>query len=174
VALAVPAIIFLFRAVKNHYKEVAQKLRTRDLSVQDIAEVADVVIVPIADVHRGVLRALKYAKRLSTNVRAVTVITDPAAKERIQNRWDRFPELTADEQLIFIEYDYRNILSPLVDYITHVNQNEFPNQLITVVIPEFVPTSLGEQFLHNQTANMLRLRLRSQPDVVVIDVPYHV
>ena len=84
-----------------------------------------------------------------------------------------FADLTADEELLFIEYDYRNILSPLVDYITYVNLVEFPDQLITVVIPEFVPESWGEQLLHNQTANMLRLRLRAQPDVVVIDVPYH-
>ncbi len=174
VALSVPLIILLFRGVKHHYQEVAKKLGTRGLTVLDIPEVADVVIVPIADVHRGVLRALKYAKRLSTNVRAVSVITDPESRERIQKRWDRFSDLTADEQLIFIEYDYRNILSPLVDYITHVNKEEFPNQLITVVIPEFVPDSLAEQLLHNQTANMLRWRLRSQPDVVVIDVPYHV
>ncbi len=77
-------------------------------------------------------------------------------------------------QLIFIDYEYRDILDPLVDYITYLNEVEYPNQLVTVVIPEFVPESLAEQLLHNQTANFLRLRLRSQPDVVVIDVPYHI
>ena len=28
--------------------------------------------------------------------------------------------------------------------------------------------------LHNQTANILRRRLRSKEDVIVIDVPYHI
>jgi hypothetical protein len=46
--------------------------------------------------------------------------------------------------------------------------------LTTVIIPEFVPESLSEQLLHNQTANLLRLRLRQHQDIVVIDVPYHV
>jgi hypothetical protein len=133
-----------------------------------------VVIVPIADVHRGVLRALKYAKRLSKDVRAVSVVTSTEQRERMTERWNRFPELTGDEQLIFIEYDYRNILEPLIEYIEHVNDVEFPGQLTTVIIPEFVPESLSEQLLHNQTANLLRLRLRQHQDIVVIDVPYHV
>ncbi|MGH2543083.1 MAG: APC family permease, partial [Ardenticatenaceae bacterium] len=174
VVVAIPLLILLFRAIKNHYREVAQRLRTRDLTSADVAEVADIVLVPIADIHRGTLRALKYAKRLSNNVRAVTVITHPDQKERIVRRWNRFPELTKDEQLLFIEYEYRDVLDPLVEYITRVNNVEFPNQLVTVVIPEFVPGSITEHLLHNQTANFLRIRLRSQPDVVVIDVPYHI
>lgn len=62
---------------------------------------------------------------------------------------------------------------PLLDYITHVNHVEYPEQLITVVIPEFIPESLGANLLHNQTANLLRCHLRGQIDVVVIDVPFH-
>ena len=59
-----------------------------------------------------------------------------------------------------------------MDYIHQVNNVEFPDQLITVVIPEFVPASLQGQLLHNQTANFLRFRLRGEEDIVVIDVPY--
>ncbi len=140
----------------------------------DLVEVADVVIVPIADVHRGTLRALKYARRLSQDVRAVTVITSSATLERLKERWARFPDVTEGVKLDVIDYEFRDVLDPLVEYITRVNNVEFPNQLITVVIPEFIPESLAEQLLHNQTANFLRLRLRSQPDVVVIDVPYHI
>lgn len=174
IVLMIPLIIMLFRQIKQHYVTVAQKLRTRNMTSTDLAEVADVVIVPLADVHRGTLRALKYAKRLSKNVRAVNILTDPPARARMLERWQRFSELTADVELVFIDYEYRDILRPLVRYITEVNQVEYPHQLITVVIPEFVPEALPAQLLHNQTANLLRLHLRSQPDVVVIDVPYHV
>ena len=47
-----------------------------------------------------------------------------------------------------------------------------PNQLMTVLIPEFVPKHQSAQFLHNQTANLLRSRLRRQDNIVIIDVPY--
>jgi hypothetical protein len=139
-----------------------------------MSQIADVVIVPLADVHRGTLRALRYAKRISTDVRAVSIITSEEMRQRFQRRWKRFPEVTGDIRLVCLEYEYRDILTPLVEYIEQVNNTEFPNQLVTVVIPEFVPESLGEQLLHNQTANILRFRLHGYKDIVVIDVPFHI
>jgi amino acid transporter len=176
VIVASPLLVLMFRAIHTHYKNVAVKLRTRDLTMTDVPPVAPIVIVPIADVHRGTLRALKYAKLIADDVRAVCVVpdTDPSIQERVQRRWDRFPELTQDEKLVFIEYEYRDTVSALCHYITQVNQEEFPHQLTTVIIPEFVPQTWWERLLHNQTANLLRSRLHHQKDVVVIDVPYHV
>lgn len=172
IVLAVPVIVWVLNTIHNHYTRIAEALRTHTLAPNDIQAVADVVIIPIADVHRGTLRALTYAKRLATDVRAVSIVTSPAQRERIERRWNRFPELTAGVKLVLIDYDFRDILEPLVNYIHHVNGVEFPDQLVTVVIPEFVPDSLSGQLLHNQTANFLRFRLRGEEDIVVIDVPY--
>lgn len=172
IVVAVPALVWLLDSVHKHYVRVAEALRTRDLDPRDLQGVADVVVIPIADVHRGTLRALTYAKRLSSDVRAVSIITSAEQRERIERRWQRFPELTAGVQLVLIDYDFRDILEPLVEYIHHVNYIEFPNQLVTVVIPEFIPASFMGQLLHNQTANFLRFRLHGEEAVVVIDVPY--
>jgi hypothetical protein len=173
VVLAIPLLILLFQSIKRHYGNVAEKLQTSHLTSSDLRDIGDVVILPIAGLHRGTLRAIKYAKRISNNVRAITILTDPTERNQIQSRWDRFPDITQGVELIFLEYEYRDILVPLLDYITHVNQVEYPEQLITVVIPEFIPESLGANLLHNQTAHLLRWHLRSQIDVVVIDVPFH-
>jgi hypothetical protein len=118
--------------------------------------------------------ALAYAKRISNDVRAVTIVTDPAMHERLERRWQRFPELTAGVTYELIDYDFRDILQPLVAYIERVNSEEFPGRVVTVVVPEFLPQSLWARLLHNQTANILRSRLRGQDDLVVIDVPYHI
>jgi amino acid transporter len=176
VVVASPLLVLMFRAIHNHYKKVATQLRTRDLTPDDISHMAPVAIVPIADVHRGTLRALKYAKLIAKDVRAVCIVpdTDPSVQERVRRRWERFPELTQEENLVFIEYEYRDTISPLCHYITMVSTKEFPNQLTTVIIPEFVPRQWWERLLHNQTANLLRNRLHHQKDVVVIDIPYHV
>ncbi|MCC6456024.1 MAG: amino acid permease [Caldilineaceae bacterium] len=172
IVVAVPAIVWMLRSINNHYARIAEALRTHTLSPDKLQAVADVVIIPIADVHRGTLRALEYAKRLSTDVRAVSIITSPAQREQIERRWNRFPELTAGVKLVLIDYEFRDILHPLVEYIHQVNRMEFPDHLITVVIPEFVPDSFMGHLLHNQTANFLRFRLRGEEDIVVIDVPY--
>lgn len=174
VVIAIPLLVYLLRAIHRHYEHVANALSMRELQLEDMREIADVIIIPIGDVHRGTLRALKYAKRMTDNVHAVFIITSEASQERVQRRWQRFPEITGGVQLICLEYEYRDILTPLVEYIEKVNREEYPGQIVTVVIPEFVPESFAAHLLHNQTANLLRARLRGHEDVVVVDVPYHI
>ncbi len=89
---------------------------------------------------------------------AVCIITSPEQKEQLERRWQRFPELIQGIQLVLIDYEDRDVLEPLIEYIEAVNHREFPGQLTTIVIPEFIPASLTENLLHNQTANILRLR----------------
>jgi amino acid transporter len=174
VALFIPFMVLLFYTVHRHYDRVANALSTNGMTDDDITDVADVVIVPIADVHRGTLRALTYAKRLSNNVRALCIATTPEMKERLIQRWQRFPNITSDIDLIAIDYDYRDIYDPLVEYIERVNNIEFPNQITTVVVPEFIPENKAAEILHNQTANRLRSLLLGYKDIVVIDVPFHI
>ncbi|MBN1313295.1 MAG: APC family permease [Anaerolineae bacterium] len=174
VALLIPALMYIFYAVRRHYERVAAALSTGDLSMDDITEVANVVVIPIADIHRGTILAIEYAKRISSDVRVLSITTAPEIEERLLRRWNRFPEITSDIQLITIEYDYRDILNPLVQYIEKLNREEFPDQLTTVVVPEFIPEHRLASILHNQTANRLRWRLREHKDIVIIDVPFHI
>ncbi len=172
VVVGVILLVIMLRTIKAHYIRVAQSLRIANAQQIELADIADVVIVPVADIHRGTLRALKYAKRMSTQVRAVSIITDDAQREHILQRWEQFPDLTEGIQLVLLDYEFRDIMSPLVEYIENVQDVEFPNQLVTIAIPEFVPRSWAGHLLHNQTANILRLRLRAHENIVVIDVPY--
>ncbi|GAB4418079.1 MAG: APC family permease [Anaerolineales bacterium] len=174
VVLAIPLLVRMFNAINSHYQDVSENLRTRNLIGSRLVEVADTVIVPIGDVHKGTLRALQYAKRLGKDVRAICVITSDAAKERLLMRWNRFPDLTGDVNLICIDYDYRDVLEPVIEYIEKVNNEEFPEQMLTVVLPEFIAPSLVTQLLHNQSANILRARLRAHPNIIVVDIPFHI
>jgi amino acid transporter len=174
VAVALPIVIIAFYSIHRHYDRVAAALSTVGLTDESLTEIADVVIVPIADIHRGTLLALNYAKRISKNVRAITVATSAEMKDRFMSRWNRFPQITAGIDLLLIEYDFRDILVPLVDYIEHVNTVEFCDKITTVVVPEFIPEKKYEVFLHNQTANHLRARLIDSKDIVVIEVPFHI
>lgn len=174
VAAAIPLLVFTFHRIHHHYDDVAEALTTEDFSEDDLDEIANLAIVPIGDIHKGTLLALQYAKRISSDVRAVCISTTPQTRKRVEQRWARFPGLTQGVKLVIIDYDYRDILTPLVDYIEQVNHDEFSDQVITIVIPEFVPKDQLSHLLHNQTANILRRQLRSQQDIVIIDVPYHI
>jgi len=174
IAVAIPALVWMFYRIHHHYERVAAALSTERFDEADLPEIANLVIVPISDIHRGTLLALQYARRISHHVRAVCISTRPEKRQRVEQRWARFPKLTEGIELIIIDYDFRDLLTPLVRYIEHVNVEEYPDQLITVVIPEFISEHPAAGMLHNQSANFLRRRLRAHDDVVIIDVPYHI
>ena len=174
IVLVIPLIIVMFYKIHDHYDNVADWLSTRTLEEREISDVADVVILPIGDVHRGTLRALQFAQKLSSDVRAIYVSTDPATKEAFMRRWNRFPALVEKANLIQIDYDYRDFLPPLIEYIEKVNNEEFPNESITVVIPEILTNTRISSILHNKTALMLRNRLRQALDIIIIEVPLHI
>jgi len=174
VAIIIPILVIMFLSIHRHYDQVANALSTRGLTSDDLSEIADIVLVPIADIHRGSIRALTYAKRISKHVHALCVITSPEDKERLIRRWNRFPNITYGVELVMIEYDYRDVLKPVIEYIERVNNEEYPDMLTTVVVPAFIPEKKMGHLLHNQTANRLRSRLRNNKDLVIIDVPIHI
>lgn len=48
-----------------------------------------------------------------------------------------------------------------------------PNQMVTVVLPEFITHHWWQAFLHNQLSLRLKKALIHRPNTVVVDVPYH-
>ena len=49
-----------------------------------------------------------------------------------------------------------------------------PNETITVVVPQFIPSKRWHNALHMRAADVLRQELLSKHGVMVTDVPYHV
>jgi len=45
--------------------------------------------------------------------------------------------------------------------------------LITVVIPEFVPKRWWQHLLHNQSSLLLKAALLFRENVIVTNIPYH-
>jgi hypothetical protein len=64
-------------------------------------------------------------------------------------------------------------MEPLLGYIEKIAAQRQPNELITVVVPQFVPRRAWQNLLHTQAAMMLRLALLSRQGITVTDVPYH-
>ena len=71
-----------------------------------------------------------------------------------------------------IENRYRQITGPIIDTVRKMRETE-PECTITVIIPEFVTQGFVEWVLHNQTAFWIKLKLRTEPQVIVISIPYH-
>ncbi len=168
VLILIPLLVMAFSAIHRHYLNLAASLSLEDFGAPP-RMVRHRVIMPIAGVHRASLAALSYARMLSDDVTAVYISLDPAETQRVQEKWDVWGE---GVRLVVLESPYRLLLEPLLQYIEEISVQRQPNEIITVVVPQFVPKKRWHNLLHTQTALFLRMALLFKPGIVITDVPY--
>jgi len=170
IVVIIPILVAIFFTIHRHYKSLASKLTLEHYtSLKSITRHR--VIVFIAGVHRGSLTALNYARALSDDVTAVHISIDPAESQAIREKWSDYGEGT---RLVILNSPYRLLVEPMMDYIQNLINLRQPNEMITVVVPQFVPAHWWENLLHNQSALLLRFSLLFKPGVVIVEVPYQV
>src|SRR6185369_13430742 len=169
VVVMIPALVFLFLAIHRHYVSVAKQLSIEAIS-DTIEPIVHTVIVPISGIHQGVMGALRYAKSISpNNVTAVYVDFDEEATVRIKERWNR---LNLGIRLVVLPSPYRELTRPLLRYIYKVDRQR-DDDVVTVVLPEFVPKKWWQHLLHNQSSLLLKGALLFKEGIIVTNVPYH-
>jgi hypothetical protein len=161
----IPIIVMGLKSIGRHYKRVrAAVVVPEDYKARRHTHVA---VVLVGSVNKGVLNALSYARSLAPDrLFAVSVVGDPTEQEELTKAWD---EHNIPVELHTIYSPYRELTRPILNYLDELDQ-ESPDEMITVIIPEFV-TTWTTQFLHNQTALALKARLLYRPNTVVTSVP---
>jgi hypothetical protein len=127
------------------------------------------VIIPVSGVHRGTLEAVRFAKSLSDDITAVHVATDPVEGEKTLIKWQQYAK---EINLVILGSPYRLLYEPLLKYIKTEAANTKASEIVTVVVPEFVPRVSWHGLLHTRAAQLLRWRLLFTPKVVIVEVPY--
>jgi len=168
VVVIIPVLVGFFVVMHRHYEAVATELSLEGL--ERLPEFHHTVLVLIGDVHRGVVRAVQYAKTLAPNaaVSAVYGETDPARTARLEDKWAK---CGFGVPLVVLTSPYRSLLRPLLDYVDHI-QSRGEDQMVTIVLPEFLPRRWWQHALHNQTALLIKGAFLFRKDIVVTDVPY--
>jgi amino acid transporter len=168
VIVLTPILVLLFLSIHRHYREVA-----KDLSLERFGEPPPIkrnrVLLPIGGVHRGTLAALRYARMLSDDVTAIHISIDPDEAERVRKKWESWGD---GVRLVILDSPYRLFLEPLLKYIDEVSDQRQPNEIITIIVPEFLNPHLATAVLHARTADTLRRVLLNRPDIVITEVPY--
>jgi amino acid transporter len=170
VLILMPVIVIFLSAIHRHYRTLAANLSLENYGAPPRSH-RHRVILPISGVHRGSLAALNYAQTLSDDVTAVYVALDPVETEKVQRKWETWG---AGVRLQVLDSPYRLLLEPLLAYIEGIAGHRQPSEVITIVVPQFVPRHWWHNALHAQTATWLRLALLFKPGIVITDVPYQV
>lgn len=119
------------------------------------------VIVPIERLDRPTLRALAYARTLSSDVTALGLAAEDD-RERLRDELRR----RADGVAVAIRP-----AGGLTAYLDERERSD-PERPIAVVVSDVVPRRRWSYPLHAE-ALRLKLRLFFRPNTVVVDVPYH-
>jgi amino acid transporter len=182
--LVIPLVIILLRTVKRYYVELDSQLR-EDGPLELQKSKPPIVLVVTENWNRLTDRALQFALRLSPDVLAVhlTEMGGPEIHEQhrlLRRKWAQDVEQPAKQaghkppQLVLLEARYRRLQGPLLKFIAATEQ-ENPDRLIAVLIPQLVKEHWWQYLLHGHRARRLRAALLRYGGsrIVVINVPWY-
>ena len=164
-AIVIPTMMAIFLAINRHYMRVRSFLKIEEGYIAPRR--THTVVVLVGSVNKGVLQAVKYAESLRPDkILAISVVGSQEDKEKLDADWAKY-NMTVELEML--TDDFRNLTDSI---LTRINQldDQFSDDIITVVIPEFV-TALRSQWLHNQSALSIKARLLYRPNTVVTSVP---
>ena len=185
VAIILPVLMGFFKHVHKVYQIEKEAIHpsTTDIELftqriveinqrresSDLSEYRNKSIVPVFDINRVVLKALLYAVESTPLVTAVHIASDMERAEKLRKHWN---ESNIGIELEIIESPYRAVVHDILKYVDEAESDPRWTS-ITVIIPEYVPNKLLQNFLHNQTGQLLKLLLLIRKNIYVTSIPYH-
>jgi amino acid transporter len=161
-------LVMVFRGIYRHYDFMRTRL-TIASGVPDRPAVANTVLVLVPSLHRGVFPAIDYAQSLSSDCRAIHVEIEQADAERLIREWSA--NVKNNMPLVVLPSPFRSLIGPFMAYLDEVVQ-EREGHIVTVVLPEYVPTRWWHAILHNANGPLLKWYLSHRRGVVLVNVRY--
>lgn len=169
VLVAIPLIVLLFRAVHEHYMRIARQLSLTE-APPPLAIRRHTAVVLVSGMHRGVIPALEYAQSIAPdNTTALYIELDPEEAIKVREKWTKWGN---GIPLVIKPSPYRSLVRPILQFIDELDAR-YADDVLTVIIPEFVPSRWWEHLLHNQTGLLIKATLFFRRGTVVTSVPYH-
>jgi hypothetical protein len=168
ILVLIPVLVAVFRVTHGHYLAVAAQLSLADAG-EPSALRHNTVVVPVSGMQRAVVRALDYARTLSTDVQAVCVDVNGSETDQLRGEWGTWGR---GVPLVVLPSPYRSVLEPLLEHVERLDSAR-PDGYVTVVLPEFVPARWWHHVFHNQRALLIKGALWFKPNIVVTSVPFH-
>ena len=166
----IPLIILLFKAIRRHYLRVDRALKA-NLTSEMTRPRRNTVVVLVGNVNGGVLQALSYAKSLNPNyLVAVRLVDSDEEAAEVNKVW---LDAGFDIPLETVYSPYRELRRPLLEFLDRLDE-QYENDNVTVIIPEFVVRHWWENILHNQSALRIKRWLLFRRGTMVTSVPYHI
>jgi hypothetical protein len=144
---------------------------TKQLAIGDSpipATQKHVSMLLVPRVHRGLLKALAYAKSMDPNTVALHVTLDERTLPQVRRDWDRYGQ---GVPLVVLNSPFRSLIQPVIDYVDQLLEQD-PNQMITVVVAEAVSNHWYQRLLQENVAAQLKAALAQRRNVAITSIRY--
>ncbi len=169
IVVLIPALVYVFFKIHDHYKEVAEALslagRRPDVEARDVT-----TLILVDDVHAETARLVNFAKSLKHPWKAVHIAVNPEKAEVVKKKWQ---QRIGEGEIVIIPSPYRQLAEPITDYIENI-QAEKPGSFVHIIMGHLGMDTFWEQALHQNSSYIFTLSLSRLENVVVTTVPYHI
>lgn len=168
VIIIIPLLVAAMAFVRHEYDRGRIELHVKPDTIIGPPRRRQRVIVPVLDMRRDVVQAIRFGRTMAKDVVAVHVTDDLEAGEALR---DRFARQLPGIDFVLVESPYRELVRPLVRYLEFTAAKD-PDEVTVVLLPEYVQRHWWERFLYNQNQRRIRTALLGHPNILVADVPY--
>jgi hypothetical protein len=126
------------------------------------------VVIPVEDVDKMSINAIRYAKILSGEIAAVHILLNPSDGDGIEYRWKL---QNMDIPLMILESPDSSLLRPLKAYVDGIRSSH-KESIVTIVLPVLIGLKWWHRFLHNQSARLIERAFQEEAGVVTVRVPF--
>ena len=168
IIVIIPILVAAMLFIHRQYERRRLETRVRPESIIGPRLRRQHVIVPVPEVTRDVVQAIKFGRSMSDDLTAVHVTDDLERGEDIRARFERqIPGIP----FVIVESPYRQLIRPLIRYLEDT-AGRIGSDVLVVLLPEYVPRHWWEKFLYNENARRIREALLGRKNVLIADVPY--
>jgi hypothetical protein len=168
VIVIVPVMVAIMLLIRREYLGAEEELFVRPEAQITAPRRRQRVVVPLPELRRDSIQAIKFGLTMSDDVVAVHVTDDAAHAQELQQRFHR---QVPGVELLVLESPYRELVQPLIRYLEMLAARD-TETVIIVLVPERIIRHWWERFLYNQNAHRIRDALTGQAGILVADVPF--
>jgi amino acid transporter len=172
VTIIIPLLVSYFMYIHHYYvrfRERVEALMGERMRIDEAQHMK--VVMTIGGLSPVIDHSLKVARRISDDIVAVYVATEPELGEKVARKWDI--KRHGGVKLEVLEAPLRRVIPPLRKYLEDL-KNSDRTLLVNLLIPVIVTNDPLDAYLHNGTAEQLVRELRFSEGIVVTLIPFFV
>jgi hypothetical protein len=175
VVVVLPMLVYLIHSLGVHHDRVERALRVRSAPAAEHVLARprhQHAVITVERIDRSVLQAVAYARGLNAEIEGVYVTDNKADGDRLRDQWQR---MHIGVPLVVLESPVRSYSRALLRYLDLIEGgSDNRHVVVTVVLPEVLPTRWWHPLVHNYFAWSMKWTLLFRPNTTVTSVPYEV